>query len=182
MCPDSEARSGWHCASSRATGAALAGLLVCVLLAAIALLSPYMSLQDPLDVAPAIRLLPPGADHWFGTDSLGRDLFSRVLFGARVSLRVGFVAVGIALAGGLLLGMTSGFYGGTADLLISLLLDVMLAFPGLLLALLIVATLGVGLENSMLALGVAGIPTYARVGAQLNACGQAAVVCGRSAA
>jgi peptide/nickel transport system permease protein len=132
-------------------------------LALVAVLAPHIATHDPIDLAPKNRLLPPSSEHLFGTDRLGRDVFSRVVYGTRISLRVGLSAVALALVFGLLFGLISAYYGGVPDLLITLLLDIMLAFPNLLLALLIVATLGVGLENTMLALGVAGIPTYARV-------------------
>jgi peptide/nickel transport system permease protein len=141
----------------------MVGLAILLLLIVAAILAPYIATHDPIEVAPTARLLPPSSEHLLGTDRLGRDVFSRVIYGTRISLRVGLIAVGLALVFGLSLGLVSGYYGGTADLLITLLLDMILAFPSLLLALLIIAALGVGLGNAMLALGVAGIPTYARV-------------------
>lgn len=105
---------------------------------------------------------PPSAEHWMGTDELGRDIFSRVIYGARISMQVGVIAVGIALTVGTLLGMLAGFLGGVVDTLIMRTMDVMLAFPGILLAIAIVAVLGPDLYNTMIAVGIAAIPVYAR--------------------
>ena len=109
-------------------------------------------------------MVPPGSPgHLLGTDDLGRDVFTRVIHAARISLRIGLVAVLIGATGGTVVGLIAGFFGGRIDWGISRILDVMLAFPGVLLAIVIVSSLGPGLTNAMIALGVSGIPYYARV-------------------
>ena len=134
------------------------------LLFLIALLSPVISPHDPLATSPDNAYLPPlRPGHLLGTDELGRDLFSRVLWGARVSLPVAFVAVGVGLAGGGLVGLVSGYAGGIVDLLLMRLIDALLAFPGLILAIAIVAGLGPGIRNAMIAIGIVAIPVYARL-------------------
>jgi peptide/nickel transport system permease protein len=140
-----------------------AGALV-ALLFLIALLAPLISPHDPLAVNADNAYLPPlSPGHWFGTDELGRDLLSRVLWGARVSLPVAFVAVAVGLIGGGVIGLASGYAGGLADLLLMRLVDALLAFPGLILAIAIVAALGPGLRNAMIAIGIVAIPVYARL-------------------
>jgi peptide/nickel transport system permease protein len=109
------------------------------------------------------RLKPPSAEHWFGTDSLGRDVFSRVLYGARISMTIGFVAVSGALVTGALLGVAAGYAGGVLDGVVMRVMDVMLAFPAVILAIGIVALRGIGLNNTILAVSVVYIPVYARV-------------------
>lgn len=142
--------------------------LTLVLLAAVA---PIVAGADLYLMKPQDALWPPSQQHWFGTDEFGRDLFTRVLHGARISLSVGLVAVGIACGIGVAVGLTSGYYGGLLDLGLMRLVDLMLAFPGILLAMAIVAILGPGLTNAMIAVGITGIPSYARVirGAVLQA-------------
>jgi len=109
-------------------------------------------------------LAPPGSPgHLLGTDDFGRDVLSRVIHASRISLRIGIVAVFIGSVGGTLIGLAAGFFGGRVDWSISRVLDVMLAFPGVLLAIVIVSSLGPGLTNAMIALGVSAIPYYARV-------------------
>ncbi|HET7420837.1 MAG TPA: ABC transporter permease [Candidatus Dormibacteraeota bacterium] len=142
--------------------AAAAALLAILFL--VALLAPIISPHDPLAVSADNAYLPPlRPGHLLGTDELGRDLFSRVLWGARVSLPVAFVAVGVGLVGGGLIGLVSGYAGGIADLLLMRVVDALLAFPGLILAIGIVAALGPGLRNAMIAIGIVAIPAYARL-------------------
>ena len=106
---------------------------------------------------------PPGEQHWFGTDNFGRDIFTRVLYGTRISLPMGLISVGLALGISLVSGLLAGYYGGWTDAFVMRAVDVMLAFPGLLLALAIVATLGPSLENAMIAVGLSAAPTFMRV-------------------
>ncbi len=135
-----------------------------VLMGTVAIFADQIAPYTLRDYDPILPHAPPLTDgHLFGTDLLGRDVLTRVIHGTRISLRIGFFAVAIAATGGTLIGLTAGFFGGYVDWSISRLLDVMLAFPGILLAIVIVSTLGPGLNNAMIALGVAGIPFYARV-------------------
>ncbi len=136
-------------------------LLVLVILAAV--LAPVLAPYDPLDMNPQHLLEPPSAAHWFGTDEFGRDLLSRVIWGARISLYVAGIAVGIAIVAGVSLGLAGGYYGGLLDDGIGRTLDVVFAFPSILLALAIVGMLGPGLTNTMIAIGVVYIPVYARL-------------------
>lgn len=139
-------------------GATILGLVVLSALGA-DILSPY----DPLAVVADDRFLPPGPGHPFGTDILGRDILSRMLFGGRLSLVTGMISVSFALLLGVPMGILSGFYGGLTDRLIMRVVDLMLTFPGILLALVIVAVLGPSLLNAMIAVGISASPTYARV-------------------
>jgi len=134
------------------------------LLFLVALLSPVISPHDPLAVSPDNSYLPPlSRGHILGTDELGRDLLSRILWGARVSLPVALVAVAVGLVGGGTIGMLSGYAGGAVDLLLMRLMDALLAFPGLILAIALVAALGPGLRNAMIAIGIVAVPVYARL-------------------
>ena len=105
----------------------------------------------------------PSAEHWFGTDEIGRDIFSRMLVSARVAMTVGFVAVGIGLVFGAVMGVLAGYFGGWLDSVLMRIVDVLLAFPGILLALAVITFLGPGLTNTMIAIGIGGIPGYARL-------------------
>ena len=137
------------------------GLLLAIVLAAV--LAPQIAPYDPLVVDTRAMMAPLGSRHLLGTDALGRDLFSRVLFGGRISLLLGVISVTISLALGLLLGIAAGYFGGRVDEVIMRFIDVLLAFPGLLLALLAVFALGASLVNAMIAVGISGIPLFARV-------------------
>ena len=138
-------------------GAILAGFLL------LALAAPLVAPHDPLEQDLYNRLSQPSWTHPFGTDDFGRDVLSRVVFGARISLRIGVVAVMIALVLGTAVGITSGYWGGALDLVLMRVMDLMLAFPSILLAICIVAILGPGLENAMLAVGIVAVPQYARL-------------------
>ncbi|MBA1290336.1 ABC transporter permease [Pseudomonas japonica] len=146
---------------ARRPGFLLATALVVFTLIAAA--APWLfSGLDPYATAPVAKLLPPGAGHWFGTDELGRDLYTRMLYGARLSLEAALLAVGLALVCGLGLGILAGFIGGRIDALIMRLVDVLLALPGLLLALAIVTAIGFGTLPVAVAVGVGIIPGFAR--------------------
>ncbi|MFO7310964.1 MAG: ABC transporter permease [Bacillota bacterium] len=142
---------------------AMLGLAIIAIFVALAVLAPWIAPHDPLRSSFAKRLQPPSAEHWLGTDELGRDMFSRLLYGARISLRVGLISVAIGIVIGVPLGAISAYYGGWVDLIVQRVIDVMLAFPGILLAIVLVSTLGVGLENVMIAVGVVSIPVYTRL-------------------
>src|SRR5690606_23182938 len=142
---------------------AMLGLAIIAIFVALAVLAPWIAPHDPLRSSFAKRLQPPSAEHWLGTDELGRDMFSRLLYGARISLRIGLISVSIGTVIGVPLGAISAYYGGWVDLAVQRIIDVMLAFPGILLAIVLVSTLGVGLENVMIAVGVVSIPVYTRL-------------------
>jgi peptide/nickel transport system permease protein len=142
---------------------AVAGLAIVGLFVALAALAPYIVPYNPIQGALGDRLLAPSASHWFGTDELGRDLFSRILYGARISLQIQIVSVVIALLIGIVLGSLGGYLGGVVDNVIMRSMDVLLAFPSIFLALGIIAALGPGLFNLMLAAGISSIPAFARI-------------------
>ncbi len=143
---------------------AFAGFLVLFVFLLFALFAPWLAPHDPTALNLAARLLPPSHAHWFGTDELGRDVLSRTLYGARVSLLVAIAVVGISLAIGSSLGMLAGFYGGFTDTVVNIYLtNAFLALPGILLAVAIVAFLGPSLANLILALALAGWVNYARL-------------------
>lgn len=148
---------------------ALAGGIVLLGFLLSAFLAPYLAPHDPLEQDLYDRLKPPvwhskgSWRHLLGTDDFGRDILSRILYGARISFQVGLIAVGISFGFGVILGAISGYYQRTTDHLIMRFMDILLAFPRILLAILIVAVLGPGLFNAMIAIGIVGIPEYARI-------------------
>lgn len=142
---------------------ALAGSCLLVLFAALALAAPLLASHDPAAVDPARRLLGPSPGLWLGTDALGRDLFSRIVFGARWSLGAAFATTGLVLTVGVIVGLAAGTLGGVVDAVLMRIVDALLAFPSLLLALAIVGTLGPGVSNAVLALAAAGWASYARL-------------------
>jgi len=143
--------------------AAMIGGIVVLLFVAIAILAPLVAPFHPNEGDLTQRLKSPGHEHLLGTDALGRDLLSRVIYGARISLQIQIVSVSIALVIGTFLGMVGGYYGGKFDHLIMRLMDILLAFPGIFLAISIIAVLGPGLLNLMLAAGIYSIPQFARI-------------------
>ncbi len=139
------------------------GLVCLALIFGMAAFAPWLAPEGYDDQDLMIRLQPPSSEHPLGTDQLGRQLTSRIIWGARISLQIAFLATGIGLVIGSALGLTAGFYGGKLDRFIMGLMDVLLAFPGILLALAVVAVLGPGLYNVMIAVGISGIPRFARL-------------------
>ncbi len=142
---------------------ALAGLVIVLFFVAVAVLAPVIAPYDPLAQSIARSGEKPSAENLLGRDELGRDVLSRLIYGARISLTVGLITVVIGAGIGVPLGAVSGFFGGKTDMVIQRLIDIMLAFPAMLLAIVLVSTLGVNLENAMVAIGVVSIPTYARL-------------------
>jgi peptide/nickel transport system permease protein len=141
---------------------AIGGGLV-VLLLLVAVFAPLLSRYDPIVGDAADGLLEPSATHWLGTDDQGRDVMTRVLYGARISLSVAVISVSIGVIVGVSVGLTAGYAGGAVDLLLMRVIDALLAFPALLLAISITAALGPQIQNAMIAIGVVSIPVYARL-------------------
>ncbi len=140
------------------------GITIAAIVIFMAIFAPFIASHDVTEQNLAVRFASPSAAHWFGTDALGRDVFSRVVFGARISLEVGISVVAVSAVIGIVLGAIAGFYGGWIDKLMSgYIFNVFLAFPGLLLAIALVAFLGAGLGKMILALCIIGWVGYARV-------------------
>jgi peptide/nickel transport system permease protein len=147
---------------------AIAGSVIIGLVIIAAVFAPVIASQDPNEngifkVYPSDNKQPPSGEHLMGTDDLGRDLFSLIIYGSRISIRIGVFAVGFAIVLGATIGAISGFLGGFFDSVVMRVMDIMLAFPTILLALVIVAVIGPGLFNAMIAVGIVSIPTYARI-------------------
>lgn len=142
---------------------AVAGLVIIVLLLLIAAFAPVIAPFDPIAQTLDKRLLPPSATNWFGTDALGRDIFSRIVYGTRITLVIVLLVVVTVGPFGLLIGAISGYYGGWVDRLLMRITDVFLAFPRLVLALAFVAALGPGIVNAIIAIAITTWPPYARV-------------------
>ncbi len=142
---------------------ATVGLAMVTVLAIVGILAPVLAPYDPLRPTMRERLTPPTSAHWLGQDELGRDILSRVIYGARISLTIGIVSVGVGMALGVPWGLLSGFYGGKLDLISQRLLDILLAFPPIILVILVVTVLGPGLWNAMIVIGITSVPRYSRV-------------------
>lgn len=142
---------------------AVLGAVIVLLLLFIAIFGPWIAPQDPLEMILSDQFLPPSRAHWMGTDDFGRDILSRLIHGSRQSLMVGVVSVSIGAFVGMSVGLLAGYFGGAFDMASQRFIDIMLAFPDLLLALAIVAVLGPSLINVMIAVGVGSIPVYARL-------------------
>jgi peptide/nickel transport system permease protein/dipeptide transport system permease protein len=148
----------------RKAKAAVFGLVIVVLFFFLALIAPLIAPADPLaQHLEAVLAKPLTGGYLLGADDLGRDILSRILYGSRISLMVGAISVSISLVVGGLVGLLAGYFGGALDLLVMRFIDLMMAFPSILLAIVICATLGPSLQNAMIAIGVIGIPSIARV-------------------
>ncbi|MEG0384497.1 MAG: ABC transporter permease [Solibacillus sp.] len=154
-------KEAWR--SFRKSKAALFGLAIVTFFIIIAFIGPLVAPFGMNDQVLSNRLQPPSAEHWFGTDDLGRDIFSRVLYGARISLTVGFSAVLLSAVMGSFLGIIAGYYGRWIDTIISRIFDIMLAFPSILLAIAVVSILGPSLQNALIAIAIINVPTFGRL-------------------
>jgi len=141
----------------------VAGTGIIVFLLLVAAVAPWLATHDPYEQILPDRLLPPSAQHYFGTDNLGRDIYSRVVYGSRVTLTIAFLVAVISTPLGLVIGVLAGYFGGTLDEILMRLSDVFLAFPKLILAIAFAAALGPGVENAIVAISVANWPSYARL-------------------
>lgn len=142
---------------------AMIGMVMLLILIFAAVFADFIAPYDPLKQDIINRLQPPSAGHFFGTDELGRDIFSRILFGSRISLTVGLIAVSLSSVAGCALGAIAGYYGGAIDNVIMRCTDVLMAIPSILLNISIVAALGTGLQNVMIAIGISSVPAYCRI-------------------
>ncbi|MBF9014088.1 MULTISPECIES: ABC transporter permease [unclassified Oceanispirochaeta] len=152
----------WHQLKHSKT--AMAGLIIILFFIVLAVFAPLLAPMDPVAQDMEMRKTAPFASEYIlGTDDLGRDMLSRLIYGARISMIIGIIAVGIALFFGIIIGMVSAYYGGWVDKIIMRLVDIMLAFPYILLTIVIVAVLGPSLTNAMVAIGISQIPRYIRI-------------------
>ena len=159
--PENQWLEMWR--SLRANRAALVSLVFIAFLVFLAVFGPYITPYNPIETNMANALKAPSAQHLFGTDQLGMDIFSRVIAGTRVSLTVGLLAVSIALTTGIVLGSVAGYAGGRADTVIMRVMDMMLSVPSILLAITLMAALGKGIDKAVIAIGLVSIPEYARI-------------------
>ncbi|WP_334074805.1 MULTISPECIES: ABC transporter permease [Paenibacillus] len=141
----------------------LLGLTLVFVWVILALLAPWIAPFGPDEIRTEDKLQPPNMVHWFGTDNFGRDIFSRILYGARVTIWTGLVAIGIASVVGIPLGAIAGYFGGKIGNLIMRFMDILLAFPSLILAMALAASIGPGLFGALLAVGIVAIPEFARL-------------------
>jgi peptide/nickel transport system permease protein len=146
----------------RSPGAKIGALILLVLLV-VAIFAPMIAPYGPSEMGVGGNLQPPSADHWFGTDEFGRDLFSLIVHGSRLTLMIGFIAVGISMTAGTLIGLVAGYAGGWLEAILMRAMDVLFSFTETLIALAAVAVLGPSLTNAMIAVGISSIPFYARV-------------------
>ncbi len=139
------------------------GLVVFLVVCLLAILAPLIAVHDPLEQNILFRLKPPSPEHWMGTDYYGRDIFSRLLHGARISLVIGLLAIGVAMIIGSFIGLVAGYRGGRTDIIMMQTMDVLLAFPSLILGLIVVAMLGPSITNLVIAIALTAIPPFARI-------------------
>jgi peptide/nickel transport system permease protein len=142
---------------------AMVGAVIILVLILTAIFAPWIATQDPITQDLAQRLLPPSAAHWMGTDELGRDIWSRVVFGARITLAIVVLVAVLAAPAGLVIGAVSGYFGGWIDRILMGITDIFLSMPKLILALALVAALGPGIENAIIAIAITSWPGYARI-------------------
>lgn len=142
---------------------AMVGLGIVLFFILLALLAPVIAPYGFKEVNLTDRLKPPSAEHWFGTDDFGRDILSRILYGARISLSVGFFSVLGSVIVGTMLGLVAGYYGGWIDTIISRFFDILLAFPSILLAIAIISILGPSLQNALIAIAIINVPNFGRL-------------------
>ncbi|WP_236017041.1 ABC transporter permease [Siminovitchia sp. FSL H7-0308] len=142
---------------------AITGFFIILFFVLLGFIAPFVTPYGFDEQVISDRLQPPSATHWLGTDDLGRDIFTRIAYGARLSLQVGFFAVIGALFFGTILGVLAGYYGRWVDMLISRFFDILLAFPSILLAIAIVAILGASLQNALIAIAIVNIPIFGRL-------------------
>ncbi len=142
---------------------ALVGAAFMVFIIFMGLSAPVVTTHDPYEQSLRKRMKPPSAEHWLGTDELGRDFYSRLVYGARISLFVGIVGTAVGVFCGAIVGLISGFFGGRTDTLIMRAIDIMYAFPGIVLAILIVSVLGTSLVNLIIVLAIWAVPTLSRI-------------------
>jgi peptide/nickel transport system permease protein/dipeptide transport system permease protein len=142
---------------------AVVGFIVVVLFLIVGVFAPLFAPNDPLNQSLYDKLISPSSTYLLGTDDLGRDILSRIIYGARISLIIGIVSVGISLLVGVPLGLVAGYYGGFWGSVIMRIMDLMLSLPAILLAVVIVAVLGPSLTNAMIAIGIVNVPTFARL-------------------
>lgn len=159
--PVSRFRETWQ--TLLANKLAVVGLIVLTILIFVGIFGEAIAPYGVNDIDIENRLAGPSADHWFGTDNLGRDTFSRILIAARVSLQVGFIAVGFAVVVGVPIGLVAGYYRGSVDSVLMRMMDVLFSFPAILLAIAILAVLGPGIGNAMIAIGLVYTPIFARI-------------------
>ncbi len=160
------ARSLWRTSLTRLVHGNLIGLVgaaMVAMLVTVAALAPLIATHDQYTLNARERLVSPGDAHWFGTDDLGRDVFSRVVYGARISLYVGFISVSVGIIAGTLIGLSSAYFRGATDFWLQRLVDALFAFPTIILALAIVAVLGPSIQNVIIAVGITSMPRIARV-------------------
>lgn len=149
--------------SLRRNPSAVIGALIILPIVALALLAPVLPIADPNATSWTAIRLPPSADYWMGTDEIGRDIFSRMIWGARASLLAGVISVAIALVTGVPLGLLAGYFGGWVDMVISRITEALLAMPFLIMAIALAAFLGPSLTNAMIAIGLSAMPIIIRL-------------------